>query len=132
MTNILKIIFGMIVSLVFITVFIRYNQVLNNFIAKNFFFYFSSVFIFLSIILAIIYNKNKLKLSINKLDIVVLLYYLYSFVRLIFTTNVPIINDNFTILTLIILFYFVFKFLFQKYSVHLMKMNLNHKSQLLH
>ncbi len=58
-------------------------------------------------------------LSLNKLDIIVLLYYLYSLVRLIFTENVPVINNNFTILTLILSFYFIFKYLFQKYTVTL-------------
>lgn len=109
----------MIISFIFLTVFIRSNQVINNFIAKDFFFYFSSVFIFLSLTFFMLFQRENFKISINKLDIAIILYYMYSFIRLIFTKQSTFINNSFINLSIAMLFYFVFKGLFQKYHLKL-------------
>ena len=119
MKKFIEIVIGIIISIVFMTVFIRSNQVINNFIAKNFFFYFSSVFIFLSLTIFILFQREKFIISINKLDIVIILYYTYSSIRLFFTKQNTFINNSFINISIAMLFYFVFKGFFQKYRLKL-------------
>ncbi len=102
----------LLLCLIFGVVFIRNDELVNSFAAKMFYFYFISIIVFFAVSFNLIFLKKDIKISLNKLDFLILLYYGYNFIRLIFTEHVPIYNDKFIILTFLIGYYFLFKIFF--------------------
>ncbi|PIQ08105.1 MAG: hypothetical protein COW71_13520 [Ignavibacteriales bacterium CG18_big_fil_WC_8_21_14_2_50_31_20] len=106
-------IFAVLLSFVFFTVFINKNDLVDSLTAKTFYFYFISIIVFTFVILKLFAEKRELTISLNKLDVLILVYYSYNFVRLIFTEYVPINNEKFINLTLLLGYYFIFKTIFK-------------------
>ena len=102
-------IFAVLLSFVFFTVFINKNDLVDSLTGKTLYFYFISTIVFAFVILKLLAEKRELTISLNKLDVLILVYYSYNFVRLIFTEYVPINNEKFINLTLLIGYYFLFK-----------------------
>lgn len=77
--------------------------------AKRLYFFFIMATIFLSTSFMLLFRKNTITISINYLDISILLFLTYSFIRLIFTKYVSLYDDQFISLILLTCFYFVVK-----------------------
>ncbi len=92
------------------TVFIWSDNLVNGrYTTKTFYFYLVSVIIF-SIIGISLFSKKSIKIKLNKLDIAILVFYLYSVVRMLFTQNTPVNNTRFLTHTLLLGFYFLWKY----------------------
>lgn len=111
MKEIYKNIFALFLSLIFITVFIRNNELIDSLTAKTFYFYFLSIVVLGISTISLLLFRKKLSIPLNILDIVILLFYAYNFVRLLFTEFAAFDNDKFIIMTLLVCYYFLFKHL---------------------
>jgi len=110
-------IFAILLALPLFTVFSNSNSlVYPAHTAKMFYFYLVSVIIFTIFALYSIFKKEPIKINITKIDIALLSYYFYSFIRIFFTSNTKIYNDNFIIFTFLIILYFLWKNIFGKNS----------------
>jgi len=110
-------IFAILLALPLFTVFSNSNSlVYPAHTAKMFYFYLVSVIIFIIFALYSIFKKEPIKINITKIDIALLSYYFYSFIRIFFTSNTKIYNDNFIIFTFLIILYFLWKNIFGKNS----------------
>ncbi len=77
--------------------------------AKTFYFYGVSLIVFAFGVIKLLFNKLEYKLSLTSVDIALLLFYVYSVLRLLFTEYVPTYNARIIIFTFLIIYYFVFK-----------------------
>ena len=84
--------------------------------AKMFYFYLVSVIIFTAFSLYSIFKKEPIKIGFTKIDIALLAYYFYSFIRLLFTPNTKIYNDDFIVFSFLVILYFLWKNIFSKNS----------------
>jgi len=110
-------IFAILLALPLFTVFSNSNSlVYPAHTAKMFYFYLVSVIIFTIFALYSIFKKEPIKINITKIDIALLSYYFYSFIRILFTPNTKIYNDDFIIFTFLIILYFLWKNVFSKNS----------------
>ena len=111
MKELYKNIFTLFLSLIFISVFIRNNELIDSLTAKTFYFYFLSIVVFGITTISLFFIRKKIIISLNILDFVILLFYSYNFVRLLFTEFAAFDNDKFIIMTLLVCYYFIFKHL---------------------
>lgn len=77
--------------------------------AKRLYFFSIMSAIFLSLAFILLFRKNSIRISVNYLDISLLLFLTYSFIRLLFTGYVSLSGDQFISLVLLTCFYFVVK-----------------------
>ncbi len=77
--------------------------------AKRLYFFSIMAAILLCVTFILVTKKSVLRISFNCLDVSILLYLLYSLVRLIFTEFVPLYDDQFISLVLLTGFYFIVK-----------------------
>ncbi|MCF7740235.1 MAG: O-antigen ligase family protein [Candidatus Marinimicrobia bacterium] len=92
------------------TVFIWSDKLVNGrYTTKAFYFYLVSVIVF-SMIGISLFAKQSIKIKLNKLDIAILIFYLYSVVRMLFTPNTPVNNTRFLNHTILLGFYFLWKY----------------------
>ena len=92
------------------TVFVWSDKLVNGrYTTKTFYFYLVSVIVF-SIIGISLFTKKSIKIKLSKLDIAILVFYLYSIDIMIFTLNTPINCTGFLIYTLLLGIYCLFKY----------------------
>jgi O-antigen polymerase len=103
----------LLLSTVFLTVFIRpQNTLVSSYAGWKFYFIFISSVITIIGLKSILFKKEKLKLKLNILDIFIILYFVYVFIRLIFTKYAHVESTHFEIFTLFIAIYFIWKVFF--------------------
>jgi len=88
----------------------------------KFYFIFTASAIIIIISLGHLIKKGKLRLCFNTLDIIVLAFYLYTFIRLLFTKYARVDSIEFEIFTFLIILYFICK---EFISINLGKGKLN-------
>ena len=116
-TKILKYSIVFALCSLFVTAFIvSYNLVDGVNTSKTFYFYGVSVIVFFLGSILLLFRKEPIKLSINKLDVALIAYYLYSVARLAFTSEVPFYNSRIVIFTFLIIYYFIFKSYFKDFT----------------
>lgn len=103
-------IFSLILSLVFAVVFIQSGEIYKGFQNAWYFYFVGIVSITVMIVsLNFLLSKKKFKISFNPIDLFLLLFLLYSFLRLLFTQNEILSNQQFIILLFLVIFYFIWK-----------------------
>ena len=112
-----KILFIVFLCSVFATAFMVSSDLVDGiFTTKTFYFYLVFISIIVSFVIYLISSKPEIKFTLNKLDIALLIFYGYSFIRLIFTEQIPLYNARIVTFTFLIILYFIFKQIFFKHS----------------
>lgn len=86
----------------------------ENFSARQLYFYGASTLLLLFSGIAIIFNRVRFTASFNRLDIAIFLFFLWSFIRLVFTPETPLCNERIIETSLLVFLYFVCKILFRQ------------------
>ena len=108
-----KYIFPLLLSSVFLTVFIRpQNTFVSSYTGWKFYFIFISSVITIIGLMGILFRKDKRKFKLNILDIFIILYFVYVFIRLMFTKYAHLESMHFEIFTLLIAIYFIWNVFF--------------------
>ncbi|MCD6440345.1 MAG: O-antigen ligase family protein [Candidatus Marinimicrobia bacterium] len=101
-------------SLPIFTVYLWSDQLVNGrYTAKTFYFYFCSAIVFIVLSVIALFKKSRVRIKITKLDLALLIYYFYNFIRILFTPDKPVYNTRFICYTLLIGLYFIWKYLFE-------------------
>lgn len=106
-----KLIYFVLISLVLCTSFIYSEEIYSGIIsAKQFWFYGSIALLFLVFAFDQLFSRMKSFLKPNIIDIALLTFYTYFFIRTVFTPYTPILyNTRFLNYSLLLIFYFVVK-----------------------
>lgn len=97
MKNSYKYIFGVLLSLPFVTVFVTSKELYNGIItAKMFYFYAVTVLILFSVSIYLLIKKDSIRISFNVIDLLILIYLSYNFLRLL-TTKYSSLQDDYFI-----------------------------------
>ncbi len=97
-------------SLLFATSFVWSQELKNGILsAKMFYFYAASTLIVLSMGILLLFNRISMIAKLNILDISLLVFITYSFIRLMFTRHVSFDNDYFLWFTILAFIYFIWK-----------------------
>lgn len=103
-------IFSLILSLVFAVVFIQSGEIYKGFQNAWYFYFVGIVSVTVMIVsLNFLLSKKEFKISFNSIDLFLLLFLLYSFLRLLFTQNEILSNQQFIILLFLVILYFIWK-----------------------
>jgi hypothetical protein len=86
-----------------------YKLAQGDITAKLFYFYLISIIITFMGSIVIVLQKTELKISLNILDILLIVFWLYNLIRLIFTPFTPLLNDRFITFTILIGLYIAWK-----------------------
>jgi O-antigen ligase len=101
-------------SLPIFTVYIWSDQLVNGrYTAKTFYFYFCAALIFIVLSVIALFKKSPVRIKITKLDLALLIYYFYNFIRILFSPDKPVYNTHFICYSLLIGLYFIWKYLFE-------------------
>lgn len=99
-------------SLPFITVFMTSTELYNGILtAKMFYFYAINVLLLFSIAFYLVFKKKSVAITLSLLDILILLYLGYNFLRLLTTDYSSFEDDYFIWLVLLTVLYFLWKYL---------------------
>lgn len=113
LSDILNYIFVIIAFSPLFTVYIFSENLVNGrYTAKTFYFYFVTLVIFSIVAIYFLFNKKTLKIQLSKLDLAILAFCFYGFVRMIFTPNLPFLNTRFLTHSMLLGLYFLWKYLF--------------------
>lgn len=106
-----KYIFGVVLSLPFITVFITSRELYDGIItAKMFYFYAVTVIILFSVSIYLLTKKDAIRVSFNVIDLLILIYLSYNFLRLLTTKYSSLQDDYFISFILLTVLYFLWKY----------------------
>jgi len=98
-------------SLPFITVFMTSRELYNGIMtAKMFYFYAVNALLLLSIAFYLVFKKKSIAITLSLLDILILLYLGYNFLRLLTTDYSSFQDDYFIWLVLLTILYFLWKY----------------------
>lgn len=98
-------------SLPFITVFMTSGELYNGIMtAKMFYFYAVNALLLLSIAFYLVFTKKSIAITLSLLDILILLYLGYNFLRLLTTDYSSFQDDYFIWLVLLTVLYFLWKY----------------------
>lgn len=102
----------MLISLIIITLFIYSNNLYNGLITtKQIWFIGAMAFLIMVFCLDLLLCKKNIPLCLNIIDISLLTFYTYFFIRTVFTPYTPVLyNTRFLNYTLLIIFYFILKY----------------------
>ncbi|MDD5607973.1 MAG: O-antigen ligase family protein [Ignavibacterium sp.] len=111
MKNSYKYIFGVLLSLPFVTVFVTSKELYNGIItAKMFYFYAVTVLILFSVSIYLLIKKDSIRISFNVIDLLILIYLSYNFLRLLTTKYSSLQDDYFISFVLLTVLYFLWKY----------------------
>lgn len=109
--------FAFLILLVFILSLVSNNNFSEKYISpKNFYFAFFLLPTLIIVLFTCLINREKVKINLNWLDISVIAYYIYSFIRLLFTKESTIDNPEFLNQTLLVIFYFIVNLTYKTYN----------------
>lgn len=98
-------------SLPFLTVFMTSRELYNGILtAKMFYFYAVNTLLLLSIAFYLVFKKKSITITLSLLDILILIFLAYNFLRLLTTDYSAIQDDYFVWLVLLTILYFVWKY----------------------
>lgn len=111
-SNSLKYVIVATLSLLFFTALI-FSKTMGEglYSSKMFYFYFVTSLIAIFSIFYLFTKRDEIRLNFNYLDFFILIYFLYSFIRLLFTEHIPVINNVFLIQALLVIIYFIIKYI---------------------
>ncbi len=111
MKNSYKYIFGVLLSLPFVTVFVTSKELYNGIItAKIFYFYAAAVLILFSVSIYLFIKKDSIKVSYNALDLLIIFYLVYNYLRLLTTKYSSSQDDYFISFILLTILYLLWKY----------------------
>lgn len=104
--------YSLLFSIALCTPFINFLELYDGLvITKQIWFYSASAILFLVLAFDLFSNNRNLHLSVNILDLALLIYYLYFLIRTISTPYIPLLyNFKFLNFTILLLFYFFVKY----------------------
>lgn len=98
-------------SLPFLTVFMTSKELYNGILtAKMFYFYAVNTLLLLSIAFYLVFKKKSITITLSLLDILILIFLAYNFLRLLTTDYSSIQDDYFVWLVFLTILYFVWKY----------------------
>lgn len=107
----------LLISLLFATSYVTHSNLVDGiYSAKTFYFYAVIALIVFFSIMYLFIEKLKIIIEFNFVDLTLMLFYIYSALRLAFTNNIPIYNARFITFSLLIVFYWIVKFIYKKFN----------------
>lgn len=111
MKNNYKYIFASLISLPFLTVFMTSGELYNGILtAKMFYFYAVTALLLLSIAFYLVFKKKSIAITFSLLDILILIYLTYNFLRLLTTDYSTFQDEYFIWFVLLTVLYFLWKY----------------------
>ncbi len=105
--------FAALTTLSFFTIFMYSDRLSEGSITgKTFYCFAAAVVVFISVSVYLLIRRKPLHIFLNHLDWLLILFYLYTFIRLLFTPHMAIDNHNFLGFTLLTGLYIIWKHLF--------------------
>ncbi len=97
-------------SIIFLTSFVISQQFTDPFLTPKYFFFFFSSCAFILVSCLIYYNrKYNSTLTFSWIDIIIVSFVLFSFIKILFTSEVSVDNLNFYLLLIHVILYFLIK-----------------------
>lgn len=103
-----EIIYNCILISPLFTIYIYSDNLVNGRYTLKYFYFVMTGIVIISLVSIITLFKNK-AITISNIDCLIIIFYLYLFVRMVFTSNVPLENTRFITYTVLLVLYFIWK-----------------------